>query len=228
MHDPVGIELACLDLAGTTVADDGAVERAFRTAIAGFDVDVDAAVDHVRATMGMSKIVVFRDLLADEARAQEANRRFEAAYASVVAGGGVAALPGAAEAIAALRAAGVKVCLTTGFSASTRDAVLDAVGWRDTIDLALTPEESAGGRGRPHPDMILTAVLRLGVTDVRAVAVGGDTASDLWAGWHAGASVVAGVLTGAHDRATLSAAPHTHLLDSVAALPALVVAPDID
>ena len=114
------------------------------------------------------------------------------------------ALPGAAEAIAALRVAGIKVCLTTGFSAATRDAVLDAVGWRDTIDLALTPEESAGGRGRPHPDMILTAVLRLGVTDVRAVAVAGDTANDLWAGWHAGASVVAGVLTGAHDRATLA------------------------
>jgi phosphonatase-like hydrolase len=221
--EAVPIELACLDLAGTTVADDGAVEDAFRTAVRELDVDLDAAVAKVRATMGMSKIVVFRDLLGDEAAAQEANRGFEAAYASVVAGGGAAPLPGAAEAIDALRSAGVKVCLTTGFSAATRDVVLDAVGWRDAVDLALTPEESVGGRGRPHPDMVLTAVLRLGVSDVRAVAVAGDTANDLWSGWRAGASVVAGVLTGAHDRATLAAAPHTHLLDSVAALPAVVV-----
>jgi phosphoglycolate phosphatase-like HAD superfamily hydrolase len=33
--------------------------------------------------------------------------------------------------------------------------------------------------------------------------------------------VVAGVLTGAHGRAELAAAPHTHLLDSVADFPAL-------
>jgi hypothetical protein len=30
------------------------------------------------------------------------------------------------------------------------------------------------------------------------------------------------VLTGAHDRATLGAAPHTHLLDSIADLPAAI------
>jgi phosphoglycolate phosphatase-like HAD superfamily hydrolase len=33
---------------------------------------------------------------------------------------------------------------------------------------------------------------------------------------------VAGVLTGAHDRDTLAGAPHTHLVDTVADLPALV------
>ncbi len=33
-----------------------------------------------------------------------------------------------------------------------------------------------------------------------------------------------GVLTGAHDRATLAAAPHTHLLDSIVELPDLIAA----
>jgi len=33
---------------------------------------------------------------------------------------------------------------------------------------------------------------------------------------------VAGVLTGAHDRAALEAAPHTHVLDSVADLEQLL------
>jgi phosphoglycolate phosphatase-like HAD superfamily hydrolase len=70
--------------------------------------------------------------------------------------------------------------------------------------------------------MILCADLRLAVDDVAAVAVAGDTASDLWAGHRAGASIVAGVLTGAHDKDALAAAPHTHLLASIADLPGLL------
>ncbi len=70
--------------------------------------------------------------------------------------------------------------------------------------------------------MILTAVLRLRIDDVAEVAVVGDTTSDLIAGTRAGASIVAGVLTGAHSAEELAAAPHTHLLGSVAELPDLV------
>ncbi len=64
--------------------------------------------------------------------------------------------------------------------------------------------------------------MRLGVDDVAELATVGDTTSDLLAGHRAGASVVAGVLTGAHDHATLEAAPHTHILESIRDLPALV------
>ncbi|MGZ6969654.1 MAG: HAD hydrolase-like protein, partial [Acidimicrobiia bacterium] len=61
------------------------------------------------------------------------------------------------------------------------------------------------------------------VDAVQEVAVAGDTISDLEAGMAAGASVVAGVLTGAHDRAQLESAPHTHVLGSVAELPAVLL-----
>jgi phosphoglycolate phosphatase-like HAD superfamily hydrolase len=71
--------------------------------------------------------------------------------------------------------------------------------------------------------MILTAVLRLRIDDVAEVAVAGDTASDLLAGTRSGASVVAGVLTGAHTAEELGDAPHTHLIDSVAELPGIVL-----
>jgi phosphoglycolate phosphatase-like HAD superfamily hydrolase len=53
--------------------------------------------------------------------------------------------------------------------------------------------------------------------------VAGDTTNDLIAGTRAGASVVAGVLTGAHSAEELGEAPHTHLLGSVAELPALLL-----
>jgi phosphoglycolate phosphatase len=218
------IALAVLDLAGTTVRDDGAVEAAFVDALgaveAGPGTDgFDGRLRYLRETMGRSKIEVFRALLGDEAQAARANEAFEDAYGSRVAGDGVQPIDGAEAALAALRDAGLRVCLTTGFSPATRDAVLDSLGWRDRVDLALSP--GPGTRGRPHPDLVLRAVLTLEIDDVRAVAVAGDTASDLEAGTRAGASVVAGVLTGAHGRAELGAAPHTHLLDSVADFPAV-------
>jgi phosphonatase-like hydrolase len=216
--------LAVLDLAGTTVRDDGAVEAAFVAALesvdAGPDTDgFDGRLAYLRETMGRSKIEVFGALLGDDATARRANDAFEAAYGQRVASGLVEPLPGAEEAMARLRAAGVRVCVTTGFSAATLGALLDALAWRDRVDLALTP--GPGIRGRPHPDLVLAAVLQLEVDDVAQVAVAGDTASDLLAGSRAGAGVVAGVLTGAHDRSQLGAAPHTHLLDSIAEFPAL-------
>jgi phosphonatase-like hydrolase len=214
------IRLAVLDMAGTTVADDGAVEQAFRAALPR-DHDADRAFDHVRRTMGQSKIAVFRELFdGDEAQAQAANRRFEQAFAAAVDRGDVSAIDGVPETLARLRDAGVRVCLTTGFSPSTRDRIIDVLDWRTAVDLALSPADA--GRGRPFPDMILTAVLRLGVDDVRQVAVAGDTASDLLAGTRAGASIVAGVLSGAHTRAELEQAPHTHIIDRVTDLPQLI------
>ena len=56
---------------------------------------------------------------------------------------------------------------------------------------------------------------RLGVADPAAVAVVGDTVSDLEAGAAAGAGAVVGVLSGAHDEATLAAAPHTAIIADV-------------
>lgn len=217
------IRLAVLDMAGTTVRDDGAVEAAFLEAVEGTGLDTKAALAHVRQTMGSSKIEVFRSLYdGDKERAHAANGRFEAAYAGAVGRGGAGPLPGAKEAMAALRDLGIKVCLTTGFSPVTRDLLVSSLGWASAVDLVLSPADA--GRGRPYPDMILTAAVRLEVDDVRHVAVAGDTASDLLAGWRAGASVVAGVLTGAGSRDELEAAPHTHLLDSVADLPAVLLA----
>ncbi len=128
-------------------------------------------------------------------------------------------MPGAETALDALRARGVRICLTTGFSSGTREQLMDVLGWRDLVDLSLSPRD--GVRGRPYPDLILTALMRLEVDSVHEVAVAGDTTNDLVAGTASGAAIVAGVLTGAHDRAQLSAAPHTHVLDSIADLPAV-------
>ena len=130
-------------------------------------------------------------------------------------------IPGARPALAALRDAGTKVCLTTGFTDKVQRAIIEHLGWEEVTDFFLAPSDTV--RGRPYPDMVLCAVLRAGVDDVREVAVVGDTANDLWSGYRAGASVVAAVLTGSHDRAELEQAPHTHILGSIVDFPPLVV-----
>jgi phosphonatase-like hydrolase len=217
------IEIAVLDMAGTTVRDDGLVEQAFTAAIGSVGVAEDsprfpAMLDYVRTTMGESKISVFTHLLDGDAdRARQANEAFEQAYAERVDRGGAHPLPGAVETFARLRAAGVKVALTTGFSPATQALLIDALGWRDLVDLWLAPADV--GRGRPFPDLPLGALLRLGGTDVRGLAVAGDTAADVRSGVRAGAGVVAGVRTGAHDEATLRAAGASVVIASIADLP---------
>ncbi|EID09228.1 phosphonatase-like hydrolase [Mycolicibacterium phlei] len=218
------IELAVLDMAGTVVRDDGLVVRAFEEAATAVGVPADgperdAARRYVLDTMGQSKIAVFTHLFG-EVRAEEANIAFEKTYERFIETG-ASPIPGAAETISALRGAGVRVALTTGFSPSTQQRILDALGWDDIADVVLAP--GPGVRGRPYPDLVLTALMRTGVDDVRKVAVVGDTVSDIAAGLRAGSSVVAGVLTGAHDTATLKAAGATHIIGSVAELPAIVL-----
>src|SRR5262249_22246173 len=162
-----------------------------------------------------SKIEVFRSIFdGDERRAQAANTAFESAYADAVGRNGVRPVPQAAQTIEKLRGSGCAVVLTTGFSPATRDRIIAALGWGDLVTLALSPADA--GRGRPYPDLVLTALLRTGTEAVDQIAVAGDTTSDLWTGSRAGAAIVAGVRTGAHSDADFAGAPHTHVLDSVA------------
>jgi phosphoglycolate phosphatase len=219
-------QLACIDMAGTTIRDEGLVDQAFTVAVAGEGVAPGTAeYERMRAVMrktqGQSKIEVFRLLLdGDEQRARAANETFEEAYGLLVDDGAVTPIPGAAEAIRALRAAGIKVALMTGFARSTQDAIIDAIGWRGLVDLSISPAEA--GRGRPYPDLVLVSALRLGVDDVRRIAVVGDTPLDVIAGRRAGAGLVAGVLTGAGDRPALVSAGATHVIGSIGELPGLL------
>ncbi|MFE9575989.1 phosphonatase-like hydrolase [Nocardia sp. NPDC006044] len=224
------IQLAVLDMAGTTVADGGLVLRAFDAAATAAGIETEGpqreqARQYVLDTMGQSKIAVFRALLDDEDRAQAANVAFEHAYEALIDEVDIAPVPGAAEAIGKLRGAGVKVALTTGFSRSTQDRLLTALDWKDIADLTLAPSDA--GRGRPYPDLVLAALLRLHADAVDRVAVLGDTTSDIATGLAAGARIVAGTLTGAHDEAQLRAAGATHVVPSVTEFAELVLAEHI-
>lgn len=220
----IRIETVVLDMAGTTVRDDGLVEEAFlrawdRQRPGGPEPLRDEAVQWVRDTMGQSKIEVFRHLLPED-EARSLNTAFEAAYAELVAEGRSVAVDDAAETIAALRTDGRHVVLTTGFARPTADAIVASLGWEGAVDAVLTPADA--GRGRPFPDLNLLALLRTGAGSVDAIAVVGDTVSDVRSGLAAGAGVVVGVLTGATTAEEFAAVGATAVLGSVAELPDLL------
>ncbi|ADD42262.1 HAD-IA family hydrolase [Stackebrandtia nassauensis] len=219
------ISLVCADMAGTTVSDGGIVEQAASVALEECGIPAgssghDSAMSYIRQTMGQSKIEVFRAVTSDEDTAQLANASFERNISALATDGRITALPHAVDALKALRDKGIKIALTTGFAPATQDAILRALDWETLIDLAVAPGKEL--RGRPNPDMVLHAVLRLGIDDVREVAVVGDSVNDVYSGLRAGASVVAGVTTGSHDANALRKAGATHVLDDIGQLPGLV------
>ena len=70
--------------------------------------------------------------------------------------------------------------------------------------------------------MIFHAMESARVNSVAEVVAVGDTPLDLQAGTNAGVRAVVGVLTGAATAENLRKEPHTHILPSVAHLPALL------
>lgn len=214
--------LVVFDVAGTTVRDRGEVPAAFRAALAAHGLAVDD--DTLRGLRGASKRHAVQALVpAGPERAErsgtiyaEFRRRLVDRYRQ----DGVAAIDGAAELFVALRARGIAVALTTGFDADVTALLLEALGWDGhLVDVVVTGDRVP--RGRPAPDLIHAAMEASGVTRCERVAAVGDTVRDLEAGHRAGVRWNVGVLSGAHDRATLAQAPHTHLLASVAELPRL-------
>jgi phosphonatase-like hydrolase len=221
----MSVEMVAFDVAGTVLNDDGLVISAFRNAFEATQPDLwpthgEQWTQYAIDTMGQSKIHVFTELLGDAEKAYQANLAFEESYVTEIAEVGAVPIAGAEELFKYLKARGIAVALTTGFSRSTLDTLLSQLGWKDLIDLSVTPSEA--GRGRPHPDMLNMAVEVLGVTDSANVIVCGDTAADMQAAVAFGAGQVIGVLSGAHDQQTLHEAGATSVINSVADLKSLI------
>jgi phosphoglycolate phosphatase len=217
----VAIELICLDMAGTTVDDNGLVLTAFRRTINELEVSGDAANEaeaYVIETMGQSKIEVFTMLFGE--RASRANDVFERHFVAAANEVGVKEVHGARAAIETLKTRGITVALTTGFSPATREVLIDLLGWSDLFSLRVSPADA--GRGRPTPDMVLLCMLRSRKSAVQTVMVVGDTASDMRAGRRAGVGQCVGVLTGTDDQVRLLANGADVVVSSVAELPRLV------
>ncbi len=156
----------------------------------------------------------------DEIRAQAANLAFERSFRAVVDRFGMLPLPGANDALAKLTAAGIKVCLVSSLSRPALALIVEHLDWWERADLVLCADDVA--RGFPWPDLILTAVLRLGIGDMRDLAVVTATEGGVLSAHRAGSRFVVGVLSDVDDAGRLRRAGATHLLADIGELPDLL------
>src|SRR5262249_48719234 len=172
------VDLVVFDIAGTTVYDGDAVHRCLEGAVAL--AGVAASRDAINRVMGMPKPHAIATLIGDERGVAPDEAEVARLYAEfermMIAhyrqAPGIHETDGASDVMRRLRAAGVKVALDTGFARAITDVVVERLGWRDdVVDVTVSSDEVA--RGRPHPDMVLRAMSRAGVTDPARVAKAG-------------------------------------------------------
>ena len=226
MSDTYPVSLVCCDVVGAAAVDGSVLERAFAEAIATQGVVVGTAA-YVRSmvqfdrTRGWPPADVIRSLFPEEEiRAQVANLAFERSFQAAVDRFGVLPLPGVNEALAKLSAAGIKVCLMSSLSRPALSLIVERLDWSQRADLVLCADDVA--RGFPWPDLILTAVLRLGIGDVRDVAMVTASEGGVLSAQRAGSRFIVGVLGDVDNASRLRRAGATHLLADIGELPDLV------
>jgi phosphonatase-like hydrolase len=226
------IELVVLDMAGTTVVDNGEIEDCFLEACQQTGLNVTR--EQINSMMGWSKITVFqtfwrRKLGADhpdlDDNVEESYNAFrdllEAHYESTDQFPTV----GAVETMAWLRQNGVKVVLNTGFYREVTDIILEKLGWdegldenhvaigQSVIDMSITSDEVE--KGRPHALMIHKAMKQFGITDSKKVVKVGDTPVDIAEGKTAKCLFSLAVTNGSHTEAELIRLNHDGLLPTL-------------
>lgn len=211
------LQLVVFDIAGTSVRDNGFVERAFLSVSQRHQLDLNAA--WIKPRMGVHKLAVMREALEHTDNAagttpEQLAAEFEQSIDDEVQAGNAPAMPGFIELFNDLRAAGVQVAFTTGFSRTTAETVLK--GASIAYETLVASDEVA--QGRPAPDIVHEAMRRSGVDDPSRIAVVGDTPNDLGSAMNAGAALAIGVGHGTHRLDDLADHPHTHLAQNMNAL----------
>ncbi|HVZ57803.1 MAG TPA: HAD family hydrolase [Chitinophagaceae bacterium] len=222
------IKLVVLDMAGTTVADDDAVAKAFIQAFGrqGFTL----TSPEISPLMGYKKTEAIRIVLerlgtqpAEPEKIDQIHEDFTREmiryYTTSPA---VQPTPYAGELLQELKKRGIQVAMNTGFPRSIADTLMDRMGWvrQGLVDRYIASDEVPAGR--PQPLMIQNLMAHAGITDPREVAKIGDTEVDVHEGRNAGCGLVVAVTTGAFTREALLEHQPDFIIDSLAELPALI------
>jgi phosphonatase-like hydrolase len=234
--------MVMFDLSGTTVEDDMGVRDCLYQAAQEFKLQTTP--EEILMHMGTNKIHLYQFLIArqrgreidirdfekerDPDTLDEAMKVYNRYTALMVEQYRTMTreVPGTAEVFRWCHSHGIKVATDTGFHRVVVEAIMDGLGWiRDgLVDLAVDVEHIPGEIGRPAPFMIYYAMTHLNVQSVHEVIKIGDTPADMLEGYNAGCRGVIGVLSGPRPVETWGKYWHTHVLPSVADLPALIEA----
>ena len=221
------IDLAVLDMAGTTVTDKNFVAKAFINAFRNQAVNVTEG--DVNPLMGYPKPIAIQMVL------ENAGIEFDAELVQNIhedfVGGmitfyeespSVQPMPGAEELFFYLQEKGVRIALNTGFSWNIAEVIVNRFQWleRGLINDFIASDDVENGR--PYPDMINRLKERNNLSDDAVVMKVGDTVVDILEGKGAGCRYVIAVTTGAATKEELQAHSPTHIISSLAEIPAIL------
>ena len=234
------IKMVMFDLSGTTVYDDTGVRDCLYKAAQIYKLDVTP--EEILNHMGTNKIHLYQFLLArsrgnmidfrdferniDMSTYEEAKEIYDC-YVKIMIDHyhkNCREVEGTSDTFRWCHDNGIKVATDTGFHNDVTTAIMDALGWvRDglvdlSVDLDMVPE----GKGRPAPFMIFHAMQHFNIQNVREVIKIGDTPADMLEGYNAGCRAVIGVMSGPRPVTVWGQYYHTHVIDSVKDLPALI------
>ena len=206
------IEAVIFDWAGTTV-DYGcfAPVQAFIEAFRHFGIEVTTEEtrkpmgmlkrDHIRTMLNMERIAAKWQRVqghpADEEDVEAVYAQFEPKLFSIL-DQFASPKPHTLETVTELRAMGVKIGSTTGYTDSMMAVVVPEAARLGYHPDCLFSPDSTDGKGRPYPYMIFENMKALGVTDVKNVVKVGDTVSDIKEGVNSGVWSV-GVIEGSSE-----------------------------
>ena len=218
------IKLVIFDIAGTIIQDNDEVVRAFSSALQKNGIPF--ADDELKRWKGASKRDVIRHFVSQLGPVYAQTELVESAYSAFrdelerLYTECLTPIEGAVATFSWCRDHDIRIATTTGFYRELSNLILEKTGWRDMFTANISSSDVR--QGRPAPFMIFRAMEATDVQDVRQVVNVGDTPLDLQSAHNAGVRGLVGVLTGAHDQASLQREPHTDIIRSVAEIPGLI------
>lgn len=214
-------------MAGTVVDEDNIVYKTLQKAInaRGFQLNLDFVLEH---GAGKEKHQAIKDIIeaemgnVDTMMAASIFEDFKKLLGDAYKNLTVNSYEGVEEMLYMLKENGIKVALNTGYDTNTAQLLLNKMGWvlGKEYDVLVTADDVR--LGRPNPDMILEAMMKLNIQNVNYVLKAGDSIIDIKEGKNANCGVTIGVTTGAHTRKQLLSANPTYVLDSLAELKSLI------
>lgn len=223
----MSIQLAVFDIAGTTVADENFVSRAFQKAFHDFGFEINT--EDVNPLMGYKKVYAIELTLKklgaeyDAELVEDIHTAFtEEMIDFYEYDPRVKPLPSAEETLLSLKERGIRVVFNTGFPRVIADVIMKRLQWKEKglADDYIASDEV--DEGRPKPFMIEQLMLRAGINDPKQVVKIGDTEVDINEGKNAGCGLVIAVTTGAWSRKELELHEPDYIIDSLSELPSLI------
>jgi beta-phosphoglucomutase-like phosphatase (HAD superfamily) len=214
-------DLVCFDLPCLVVPRPGTAEEALDRALRRLGLEPasplhDDAMSRGLCWPGRAARAALGDLLGSDVWADAAAAAFDDAFGAAAARRGITVADGAAACLAQLRAHGARIAVTTEFSSSTREAVLDVLDWPALVAMLVSEDPMDQ---TAHLSAVETAVDRADVTRVHAVVVAASC-TGVAAGREAGVACVVGIPGGQATARELKEAGATRMssLPQLAAL----------